>query len=100
VRIHRVDFRFFISYYFFSFYRLLENEKFLIVLSNQDKFFVFLERLPVLDMAIQRGKSIKSLNRDKLGQGVLFSFDEAKRVLAVCASTKVLWLYSLIRSNF
>jgi hypothetical protein len=67
----------------------LENEKFLLVLANREKFFIFLERLPVLDMAIQRGKPIKSLNRDRLGQDVLFSFDEVKRVLAICASTKV-----------
>ena len=100
MRTHPIDLRSFISYYLFSFYRLLENEKFLLVLSDPDKFFVFLERLPVLDMAIQRGKFIKSLNRDKLGQGVLFSFDEAKRVLAVCSSTKVLWPCWLIRSNF
>ncbi|KAF8260139.1 hypothetical protein EI94DRAFT_1897819 [Lactarius quietus] len=71
------------------FYRLLENEKFLLVLANQEKFFIFLERLPGLDMAIQRGKWIKSLNRDRLGQNVMFAFDEEKRVLAVCASTKL-----------
>ena len=41
-------------------------------------------------MAIQRGKPIKSLDRDKLGHGALFSFNEAKRTLAVCSSTKVL----------
>jgi hypothetical protein len=46
-------------------------------------------------MAIQRGKAIKSLSRDKLGRGVLFSFDESKRTLAVCASTKVLRRYYL-----
>ena len=99
MRTHSVGLRCFISYYFFSFYRLLENEKFLLVLSDLDKFFVFLERLPVLDLAIQRGRFIKSLSRDKLGQGVLFSFDEAKRVLAICSSTKVLWPRWLIRSN-
>ncbi|KAI9455179.1 hypothetical protein BJY52DRAFT_1224795, partial [Lactarius psammicola] len=71
-----------------AFYQLLENEKFLLVLADRDKFFVFLERLPALDMAIHRGKPIKSLNRDKLGRGVLFAFDETKRTLAVCASTK------------
>ena len=75
---------------FFSFYQLLENQKFLLVVANPNKFFVFLERLPFLDMAIRRGKWIKSLNRDKLGQGILFSFDESKRVLVVCASKKVL----------
>ncbi|KAI9443938.1 hypothetical protein H4582DRAFT_1807523, partial [Lactarius indigo] len=72
-----------------AFYQLLENEKFLLVLANRDRFLVYLERLPVLDMAIQRGRPIKSLNRDKLGRGVLFAFDETKRTLAVCASTKL-----------
>ncbi|KAH9027352.1 hypothetical protein EDB84DRAFT_1500330 [Lactarius hengduanensis] len=72
-----------------TFYQLLENEKILLVLANRDKFLVYLERLPVLDRAIQRGKPIKSLNRDKLGRGVLFAFDETKRTLAVCASTKL-----------
>ena len=75
--------------YALSFYQFLENERLLLVLAYQDKFLVYLERLPALDMAIQRGRPIKSLSRDKLGQGVLFSFDESKRTLAVCASTKV-----------
>ena len=78
---------------FLSFYQLLENEKLLLVLASRDKFLIYLERLPVLDAAIQRGKPIKSLNRDRLGRGVLFSLDEAKRSLAVCASTKVLRRY-------
>ena len=75
--------------YALSFYQFLENERLLLVLAYQDKFLVYLERLPALDMAIQRGRPIKSLSHDKLGQGVLFSFDESKRTLAVCASTKV-----------
>ena len=62
----------------------------LLVLADGDKFLVYLERLPVLDMAIQRGYPIKRLNRDKVGRGVLFAFDETKRTLAVCASTRVL----------
>jgi len=76
--------------YYLSFSQLLENEKLLLVLANRDKFLLYLERLPVLDAAIQRGKPIKSLDRDKLGRGVLFAYDETKRTLAVCASTKVL----------
>ncbi|KAH8979281.1 hypothetical protein EDB92DRAFT_1980226 [Lactarius akahatsu] len=71
------------------FCRLLENEKLLLVLANRERFFVFLEPLRVLDSALRRGKYIKSLNRGRLGQSVLFSFDEAKRMLAVCASTKL-----------
>ncbi|KAH8986573.1 hypothetical protein EDB86DRAFT_2954862 [Lactarius hatsudake] len=72
-----------------AFYRILENQNLLLILASPKRFFVYLERLPVLDVAIQRGKSIKSLNRDRLGQNVLFSFDEAKRVLAICASTRL-----------
>jgi hypothetical protein len=75
---------------FFSFYRLLENGKLLVILANRERFFVYLEPLSALDPAIKQGKCIKSLNRNKLGQSVLFSFDEAKRILAVCGSTKVL----------
>ena len=75
---------------FLSFYQLLGNEKLLLVLVNQDKYLIYLERPPVLDMAIQRGKPIKTLSRDKLGQRVLFSFDETKRTLVVCPSMKVL----------
>ncbi|KAH9166548.1 hypothetical protein EDB89DRAFT_2232826 [Lactarius sanguifluus] len=72
-----------------AFCQLLENQNLLLILASPKRFFVYLERLPVLDVAIQRGKSIKSLNRDRLGQNILFSFDEAKRVLAVCASTRL-----------
>ncbi|KAN0136110.1 hypothetical protein V8E53_005970 [Lactarius tabidus] len=66
-----------------TYYQLLENERLLLVIAHQDKFLVYLEHLPALDMAIQRRKPIKSLSRDKLGQGVLFSFDESKRTLAL-----------------
>ncbi|KAH8993666.1 hypothetical protein EDB83DRAFT_2325213 [Lactarius deliciosus] len=65
------------------FCRLLENEKLLLILANRERFFVFLEPLRVLDSALRRGKYIKSLNRGRLGQSVLFSFDEAKRMLAL-----------------
>lgn len=42
-----------------------------------------------MDAAIQRGKGIKTLNRDRLGDDVLFAYDERKRILTVCASAKV-----------
>ena len=47
-----------------------------------------------MDTAV-RGRPIKLLNHEKLGEDVLFAFDESKRVLVVCASVKVLsiiWL--------
>jgi hypothetical protein len=73
----------------FSFQKLLENEKLLLVLADRDKHSIYLERLSAMDAAIQRGRAVKTLNRDKVGDDVLFAYDEAKRMLAVCASAKV-----------
>ena len=42
-----------------------------------------------MNETIRRDRSIKSLNREKLGEEALFAFDEAKRSLVVCASSKV-----------
>jgi hypothetical protein len=42
-----------------------------------------------MDAAIRRAKPIKTLNRDKVGEDVLFTYDESKRMLVVCASAKV-----------
>jgi hypothetical protein len=76
----------------FSFHHLLENEKLLLVLVDREKVSIYLSRLVALEAAIS-GAPLKTLNRDKLGLGrdadVLFAFDEAKRTLAVCSSSKV-----------
>jgi hypothetical protein len=64
-----------------------------------------------MDAAIQRNKPIKTLNRDKVGEDALFAYDEAKRMLTVCASAKVSSMslvkvgdpdmpYCLLRCNF
>jgi hypothetical protein len=42
-----------------------------------------------MDAVIQRGKAIKTLNRDRVGDDVLFAYDEAKRMLTVCVSATV-----------
>jgi hypothetical protein len=73
----------------FSFHRLLDNEKLLLVLADRDKHSIYLESLAGLDAAIARGRTIKTLNRDKMGEDVLFAYDEVKRTLAVCAPAKV-----------
>ena len=74
---------------FVSFHKLLENERLLLVLADQDKHSIYLERLFEMDGAIQRGKPIKALNRDELGEDMLFAYDERKRMLTVCTSTRV-----------
>lgn len=73
-----------------SFHQILEKEKLLLILFDRDRVFIYLERLPEMDIAIQRERPVKCLNREKLGEGPLFAFDETKRALVVCSSTKVL----------
>ncbi|KAH9164611.1 hypothetical protein EDB89DRAFT_2247116 [Lactarius sanguifluus] len=76
----------------FSFHHLLENGKLLLVLVNRERFTVYLARPDAMHAAV-RGNPLKNLNRDKLGLGgdsdILFAFDEAKRMLAVCSSVKL-----------
>jgi hypothetical protein len=73
----------------FSFCQILENEKLLLVLLDQNNVYIYLERLPTIDMAIQRDRPVKCLDRKSLGEDALFAFDETKRALAVCGSKKV-----------
>jgi hypothetical protein len=84
---------------FISFHRLLENERLLLVLADRDKHAIYLERLAEINAAIQRARPIKSLNRDKMGEEVLFAYDEAKRTLAVCASAKVCAIHILVQGG-
>jgi hypothetical protein len=74
---------------FYSFCQLLESEKLLLILVDPVRVTIYLERLPAMDMAIQRHRPVKVLNREKLEQDILFAFDETKRSLAVCAPNKV-----------
>jgi hypothetical protein len=68
---------------------LLGNERLLLVLADRDNYALYLEHLSEMDAAIQRAKAIRSLNRDKIGEDVLFAYDEVKRMLVVCAPAKV-----------
>jgi len=84
-----------------SFCQILENEKLLLVLINRDRVFIYLDRLPAISTTIRRREPIKRLNLEKLGQDVLFAFDETKRALAVCASKKVpQHLFNIVRTPF
>jgi hypothetical protein len=72
--------------------QILENEKFLLVLVDQENVYIYLDRFPAMDTAV-RGRPTKLLKRERLGREFLFAFDETKRVLVVCASVMVLVLY-------
>jgi hypothetical protein len=52
-----------------------------------------------MDASIQQAKATKILRRCKVGEDVLFAYDEAKRTLAVCASAMVGYM-SLVGSDF
>lgn len=73
----------------FSFCQILENEKLLLVLVDWEKIFIYLDLLPAVDAAIRESRTIKTLDREKLGQDFLFAYDETRRTLAVCASKTV-----------
>ena len=78
---------------FFSFHMLLEHERLLLVLADRDKYSIYLERLTGMDAALQRGGAIKALHRNKIGESVLFAYDEVKGMLVVCAAAKVRPMY-------
>ena len=83
-----------------SFCQLLDGEKLLLILVDQARVTIYLERLHAMDMAIQRRRPVKVLNREKLERDVLFAFDETTRALAVCAPTKVLYVSLTSESSF
>ena len=74
---------------FVSFQKLLENEKLLLVLADLDRHSIYLDHVTAMDAVIQRGNVLKTLHCDKVGDDVLFAYDEAKRMLTICASARV-----------
>ena len=69
--------------------QLLQNDKLLlIVIDRAGNLLIFLESFAAMDHAVKRERP-KTLHRDKIGHDFLLAFDESKRMLAVCASTKV-----------
>lgn len=43
-----------------------------------------------MDAVIRRGSAIKALNSKKVGDDVLFAYDETKRMLTVCAKVSLI----------
>ena len=72
----------------------------LLILVDQVRVTIYLERLLAMDMAIQRRRAVKVLSREKLEHDVLFAFDETTRALAVCAPTKVLFAPLPLKFSF
>ncbi|KIM92371.1 hypothetical protein PILCRDRAFT_417 [Piloderma croceum F 1598] len=69
--------------------QLLQNDRLLlIVIDRSGNLLIFLEYLNAMDGAVKRNRP-RTLHRDKIGHDFLLAFDESKRMLAVCASTKL-----------
>ncbi|KAF8490084.1 hypothetical protein F5888DRAFT_1808365 [Russula emetica] len=72
-----------------AFCQILENERLLLILVDRERIFIYLELLLAIDPAIRRNRPIKSLNRESIGQDILFAYEETKRTLAVCSSRRL-----------
>jgi hypothetical protein len=81
---------------FRRFHQVLENGNLLLILLDRERVSIYIDHLHAMNLAIQRERPIKNLNREKLGHDVLFAFDETKRSLAVCSSTKVCLLLGIL----
>lgn len=61
----------------------------LLVIESQGDHWVYLERLYELEHALRAGRHKKQFRSDKLGGKLVLTYDETKRMLAVCAVEKV-----------
>ena len=71
--------------------QLLENNKCSLVVGDcrLGNLFIFCEEVFAMDTAIKNQRHKKLLHRDKIGHEFLLAFDEARRMLALCATRKV-----------
>jgi hypothetical protein len=72
---------------------LLENERLLLVLADRDTLSIYLESLTGMDAALQGPRAIQTFYRNKMGEDVLFAYDEVKRMLVACAAKEVRPMY-------
>ncbi|KAJ6620561.1 hypothetical protein B0H10DRAFT_2188402 [Mycena sp. CBHHK59/15] len=80
----------------------IEHGKHLVVIEDADHFLIFLETSSALDNAISRGRSSakRVLHRDKIGSDIVLAYDEQKRMLSLCASSKLVLHIYVFDENF
>ncbi|KAJ7210563.1 hypothetical protein GGX14DRAFT_451174 [Mycena pura] len=71
--------------------QLLENKKLLLIIQDSELLYIFLESPSDLDRAIARGRNgaKRILHLDKIGKDVILAYDEQKRMLSLCAASKL-----------
>jgi hypothetical protein len=71
----------------------LPNDKCLLIYDQGDgSLALYLEPMDALGHAIRRSAFKKPLQKDKLGDQILFAYDESKRTLAVSGKLQVSFL--------
>ena len=69
--------------------QLLENDKLLLIVDDHTgSILVYLDSQQNMQSAVQQAPR-KHLHQSKIGENCAFTFDEARRILAVCETTKV-----------
>lgn len=69
--------------------QLLENDKLLLIVDDRSGgILVYLDSQQSINTAVHRPPR-KSLHRSKIGETCIFTFDEARRTLAICEAMKV-----------
>ncbi|KAK7025055.1 VWFA domain-containing protein [Favolaschia claudopus] len=72
--------------------QLLESGKLLLIIADAELLYIYFDSLVALDSAISRGRGgvKRSLHRDKIGEEIILAYDEQKRMLSLCAASKML----------
>ena len=69
--------------------QLLENDKLLLIVDDHSGgMLVYLDSQQSINTAVSRPPR-KNLHRSKIGEVCIFTFDESRRTLTVCETTKV-----------
>ncbi|KAJ7091563.1 hypothetical protein B0H15DRAFT_836658 [Mycena belliarum] len=82
--------------------QLIDCGKLLLILEDPELLYVFLETPSTLDHAVSRGRSgsKRVLHRDKIGKDVILAYNEQKRMISLCASSKLLLHIYVFDENF
>lgn len=63
----------------------------------QEEIRIYLDRIDAIENAVLSGRLTKKLHRHKIGNDFILAFDETKRMLAVCATDKVVCVHITLR---
>ncbi|KAA1477853.1 hypothetical protein DENSPDRAFT_787266 [Dentipellis sp. KUC8613] len=82
--------------------QLLESNRVLVILigrGSDEEIEIYLEDTATIKHSIDRRRHKKKFHVSKIGDGVIFAFNETKRILAVCGTSKLqLHLYTFDES--